>query len=74
MTGLLPRFKLTWDPAYFIKHYGSAECYIVNCQKDEDHISTVAEFFQLFGSRERGDTVWKLKVCSSSYSLRACPH
>lgn len=59
LTGFLDRFKLPWDPAYFIRHYGSESCYVHDC-KDSKVVDTfVADFFTGFGNPT--STSYKLK-------------
>lgn len=66
LDGLLPNFDIQWTPDYFIEKYGDEECYIVDCNendpKKETAVSTVADFFALFGDYRQRETVYKLKV------------
>lgn len=61
VTGLLPKFKLSWDPDYFVHKYGSQSCLILECQTDVNKRITVGEFFSQFGKYEGRTECWKLK-------------
>lgn len=60
--GVLPRFKLTWTPEYFIQQYGEQNCLIIECQTDTNKRVTVKEFFGWFGKYGERKECWKLKV------------
>lgn len=60
--GLLSRFKIAWEPSYFIETFGDQECFIVDCVHETQTQSTVAEFFRRFGHPRQGPQVEKLKV------------
>lgn len=51
-----------WSPEYLMELYGDDICPIENCQTGEQRLSSVREFFGMYG-KERGEP-WKLKVCS----------
>lgn len=59
---VLPRFKLTWTPEYFIQHYGEQSCLVIECQTDMNTRLSVREFFEMFGKYEGRQDRWKLKV------------
>ena len=59
---ILPRFKLTWNPEYFVDKYGDQSCSIVECQTDLIRNMCVREFFEQFGKYENRSECWKLKV------------
>ncbi|KDQ49873.1 hypothetical protein JAAARDRAFT_89483, partial [Jaapia argillacea MUCL 33604] len=63
VTGLDRQFQLPWSPQYFIDHFGSQVCEIVDCGTDETQRSTVKEFFLGF-SKDPDSVVdcMKLKV------------
>lgn len=69
---VLPRFKLTWNPEYFIEKYGDQTCIIVECQTDQNKRVCIKQFFEWFGKYENRTDCWKLKVrlslCRSSRS------
>lgn len=67
--GLLGRFKIPWEPSYFIEEFGNQHCLIVDCRSETQTPSTVGEFFGQFGDPGRGSKVEKLKVMTRS-SLR----
>ena len=60
---VLPRFKLTWTPEYFIQQYGDQSCLVIECQTDINKRVSVREFFEQFGKYEGRTECWKLKVC-----------
>ena len=60
---VLPRFKLTWTPEYFIQQYGEQSCLVIECQTDVNKRLSVKEFFEMFGKYEGRKECWKLKVC-----------
>ncbi|CAA7269026.1 unnamed protein product [Cyclocybe aegerita] len=55
------RFKLRWDPEYFIQKYGDQGCLIVECQTDVNRRVTIRDFFSDFGKYEGRTECWKLK-------------
>ena len=59
---VLPRFKLTWNPEYFIKKYGDQGCNIIECHTELTRSVCVREFFEWFGKYENRTECWKLKV------------
>jgi lysine-specific demethylase 3 len=59
---VLPRFKLTWNPEYFIEKYGDVSCNIVECQTEVTRGVCIREFFTWFGNYENRTECWKLKV------------
>ena len=61
---VLPRFKLTWTPEYFIQQYGEQNCLVIECQTDVNRRLSVREFFGKFGKYEGRTECWKLKVCA----------
>ena len=60
---VLPRFKLTWTPEYFIQQYGDQSCLVIECQTDMNKRISVRQFFEQFGKYEGRTECWKLKVC-----------
>jgi len=69
---VLPRFKLTWNPEYFIKKYGDEGCNIVECQTELTRSVCVREFFEWFGKFENRTECWKLKVRTGLYPVVPC--
>jgi lysine-specific demethylase 3 len=59
---VLPRFKLTWTPEYFIQQYGDQSCLVIECQTDTNKSLSVRQFFEQFGKYEGRTECWKLKV------------
>ena len=59
---VLPRFKLTWTPEYFIQQYGDQSCLVIECQTDINKRVSVRDFFAQFGKYEGRTQCWKLKV------------
>lgn len=59
---VLPRFKVTWSPEYFMEKYGDQNCIIVECQTDQNQKVTIKKFFERFGNYENRTDCWKLKV------------
>jgi hypothetical protein len=57
-----------WDPEYFVDRFSSKEVKITDCESNDDHDSTVAQFFKGFGAQRSAsgvdlyDQVLKLKV------------
>jgi lysine-specific demethylase 3 len=64
---VLPRFKLTWTPEYFIQQYGDQSCLVIECQTDMNKKISVGEFFEQFGKYEGRTECWKLEVCVLTY-------
>ena len=60
---VLPRFKLTWTPEYFIQQYGDQSCLVIECQTEINKRVSVRQFFEQFGKYEERTECWKLKVC-----------
>ena len=72
---VLPRFKLTWTPEYFIQQYGDQSCLVIECQTDVNKRVSVREFFEQFGKYDGRTECWKLKVCIFSllfFNLADC--
>jgi hypothetical protein len=70
VTDLGDTIQGNWTPAYFRDFFGSETVTIVNCNTDAEYESTVAEFFDSFGttrSRESDMPVLKLKVRPRCY-------
>lgn len=63
LTGFLDRFKLPWDPAYFIAEHGQEHCFIHNCINGVAMESTVAAFFSRFSD----------PTCTESHKLKDWP-
>lgn len=63
LTGFLDRFKLPWDPAYFIAKHGKESCFIHNCVDGTAMESTVAKFFSKFSD----------PACIESHKLKDWP-
>ncbi|KAF7354901.1 Clavaminate synthase-like protein [Mycena sanguinolenta] len=55
------KLKIHWSPEYFIEKYGAASCLIIECQTEENKVTTVGEFFRTFGQYEGREKCWKLK-------------
>jgi lysine-specific demethylase 3 len=66
---VLPRFKLTWNPEYFINEYGGQSCTIVECQTELTRSVCVKDFFAWFGNYENRSECWKLKVRTNFLSM-----
>lgn len=64
--GVLERFKIRWNPQYFIERYGDQPCLIIECQTEVNRRVHVAEFFEQFGKYKDRTECWKLKVGSPS--------
>lgn len=54
--------QASWEPAFFIRQYGSTVCEVQDCETGKEWTCTVAEFFSLFGRAEIPDKILKLKV------------
>ncbi|KAJ7740064.1 hypothetical protein DFH07DRAFT_965551 [Mycena maculata] len=61
VTDVGARFKVPWNPRYFIDTYGSQQCEVIECQQGRTHDTTVREFFEQFGSNHEREECWKLK-------------
>lgn len=61
LTGMLDRFKLPWDPQYFIDMYGEELCLVHDCSDGSVQNATVAGFFSAFLDPDGGGTSSKLK-------------
>lgn len=48
LTGFTDRFKLPWDPQYFIRNHGREPCFVHDCIDGTAMVTTVAEFFHKF--------------------------
>lgn len=48
LTGFTDRFKLPWDPQYFIRNHGREPCFVHDCIDGTAIVATVAEFFYKF--------------------------
>lgn len=59
---VLPRFKMPWNPEFFMETYGDENCVIIECQTDGNKQISVREFFSCFGKYEGRTNCWKLKV------------
>ena len=64
--GVLDRFRIRWNPQYFIERYGDQSCLIIECQTEVNRRVRVAEFFEQFGQYKDRTECWKLKVGSLS--------
>jgi lysine-specific demethylase 3 len=64
---VLPRFKLTWTPEYFIQQYGDQSCLVIECQTDTNKRISVRQFFEQFGKYEGRTECLKLKVCVPTF-------
>ncbi|KAK6537696.1 hypothetical protein TWF694_011867 [Orbilia ellipsospora] len=50
ITNCLERFKLPWDPKYFINNHGNENCTLVQtCPPFNNYTSKVSKFFEQFG-------------------------
>ena len=67
--GVLERFKIRWNPQYFIERYGDQLCLIIECQTEANRRTHVANFFQQFGQYKDRTECWKLKVDSPSHLI-----
>jgi hypothetical protein len=63
LTGCSERFQISWAPDHFIRNYGDAKCFLVNCESDKMISSTVGKFFNQFLSTDPKHPL-KLKVLS----------
>jgi [histone H3]-dimethyl-L-lysine9 demethylase len=70
VTGLLGKFKLQWNPEYFMDKYGSQTCLVIECQTDVNKRVTVGQFFSWFGKYEERTECWKLKVCGQRGTIQ----
>ncbi|KAG6877450.1 hypothetical protein C0993_007134 [Termitomyces sp. T159_Od127] len=52
VVGLLPRFRISWTPEYFVERYGAQSCLVIECQTEVNRRVTVGEFFSAFGRYE----------------------
>lgn len=52
--------KTIWSPQFTIENYGDQQCPIENCQTGEQRLSSVKEFFEMYGKGLKEP--WKLKV------------
>ncbi|KDR74489.1 hypothetical protein GALMADRAFT_250463 [Galerina marginata CBS 339.88] len=59
--GVLPRFKVKWNPAYFMERYGDQTCLVVECQTDTNRRIPVKDFFGWFGAYQDRKECLKLK-------------
>jgi hypothetical protein len=55
------KLQYPWNPEFFMRILGTADCQIQNCRTGKIVDSTVGDFFKLFGKLD-GDEVWRLKV------------
>jgi lysine-specific demethylase 3 len=62
--GGFDRFKIRWNPQYFIERYGDQSCLIIECQTEVNRRVRVAEFFEQFGQYKDRTESWKMKVGS----------
>jgi lysine-specific demethylase 3 len=62
VSGLQHTFQGEWGPEYFIEAYGHHDVTVMDCETEQEHKLTVAEFFRTFGSERNGQQVLKLKV------------
>jgi len=69
--GLLKRFKIQWNPQYFIDRYGDHPCFIIESQTEVNKMVNVAQFFGQFGQYKDRTECWKLKVCVPFYHVVA---
>ncbi|KAF3918627.1 hypothetical protein AA313_de0204111 [Arthrobotrys entomopaga] len=61
ITDCLERFKLPWDPNYFIKRHGNESCTLVQtCPPFNNYTSKVSKFFEQFGKSHTTEAL-KLK-------------
>jgi hypothetical protein len=60
VSGVFPSDRSRWTPQYISENYGYETCPIENCQNGEQKISTVREFFDMYGKGISDP--WKLKV------------
>jgi len=67
--GVLERFKIRWDPQYFIERYGDQSCLVIECQTEESEQVPVSTFFRQFGQYKDRGKCWKLKVGPPSRSI-----
>ncbi|KAI0055412.1 Clavaminate synthase-like protein, partial [Artomyces pyxidatus] len=61
VTNVSDGFQGEWTPQYFSSVHGSARVTLHDCETGTPKPSTVAEFFDLFGDPERGESIYKLK-------------
>jgi len=60
--GVLKRFKIQWNPQYFMDRYGDQPCLIIDCQTELNKQVNVRQFFAQFGQYRNRTECWKLKV------------
>ena len=58
-----------WGPDYFTDAFGGKTVTVVDCTTNEEHISTVGEFFHSFGTSQENQRIFKLKVRTAVLSL-----
>jgi hypothetical protein len=67
VTGVQHIFQGRWTPQYFMERFGSERVTVVDCETTLERKSTVADFFESFGSERsedpEGKKILKLKVC-----------
>lgn len=63
LTGFTDRFKLPWDPQYFIRNHGSEPCFVHDCIDGTAMVTTVTKFFSKFDD----------PTCISSHKLKDWP-
>lgn len=63
LTGFTDRFKLPWDPQYFILNHGQENCFIHDCIDGTVAETTVAKFFRKFDD----------PTCIDSHKLKDWP-
>ena len=67
--GVLERFKIGWNPQYFIERYGDQPSLSIECQTEVNRHVHVAQFFEQFGQYKGRTECWKLKVGSPSHFI-----
>jgi lysine-specific demethylase 3 len=53
-----------WGPEYFKNYYGLQSVTVIDCDTNEELKSTVADFFEIFGSLKPQRRILKIKACS----------
>jgi lysine-specific demethylase 3 len=53
-----------WGPEYFKNYYGLQSVTVIDCDTNEELKSTVADFFEIFGSPKPQRRMLKIKACS----------
>jgi lysine-specific demethylase 3 len=58
-----------WSPEYFKNTFGLQSVTVIDCDTNKELKSTVADFFEMFGSPKPQRRMLKIKACSSYVTL-----